>query len=63
MTRYGFQEGAAVGYNPAKRGRALHHRLTAFVLETRMMANFWLRPAILAAPITYWPSLIQPSLT
>lgn len=44
MTRYGFQEGAAVGYNPAKHGRASHHPLMAFVSETRMMANFWLRP-------------------
>jgi Transposase DDE domain group 1 len=26
MTRYGQQEGAARGYNPAKRGRASHHR-------------------------------------
>jgi len=44
MTRYGRQEGAARGYNPAKRGRASHHPLMAFVADTRMIANCWLRP-------------------
>ena len=44
MTRYGCQGGAAKGYNPAKRGRASHHPLMAFVSETRMIANCWLRP-------------------
>ena len=44
MTRYGSQEGAAKGYNPSKRGRASHHPLMAFVSETRMIANCWLRP-------------------
>ena len=44
MTRYGCQDGAAKGYNPAKRGRASHHPLMAFVSETRMVANCWLRP-------------------
>ena len=44
MTRYGVQEGAARGYNPAKRSRASHHPLMAFVADTRMIANCWLRP-------------------
>jgi len=44
MTRYGAQEGAARGYNPAKRGRASHHPLMAFVADVRMIANCWLRP-------------------
>lgn len=44
ITRYGCQDGAAKGYNPAKRGRASHHPLMAFVSETRMIANCWLRP-------------------
>jgi hypothetical protein len=44
MTRYGTQEGAARGYNPVKRGRASHHPLMAFVADTRMIANCWLRP-------------------
>lgn len=44
MTRYGQQDGSARGYNPAKRGRASHHPLMAFVAETRMVANLWLRP-------------------
>jgi hypothetical protein len=44
MTRYGGQERAAKDYNPAKRGRASHHPLMAFVSETRMIANCRLRP-------------------
>lgn len=44
MTRYGQQEGATRGYNPSKRGRASHHPLMAFVSDTRMVANCWLRP-------------------
>jgi hypothetical protein len=44
MTRYGEQQGAKVGYNPAKRGRKSHHPLMAFVAECRMVANVWLRP-------------------
>jgi len=44
MTRYGRQEGAARGYNPRKPGRYSHHPLMAFVADTRMVANLWLRP-------------------
>jgi hypothetical protein len=44
MTRYGTQQGATKGYNPKKTGRASHHPLMAFVAETKMVANFWLRP-------------------
>lgn len=44
MTRYGVQDGAAKGYNPAKPGRNSHHPLMAFVADTRMVANLWLRP-------------------
>ena len=44
MTRYGKPEGAAKGYNPSKPGRLSHHPLMAFVADTRMMANCWLRP-------------------
>jgi hypothetical protein len=44
MTRYGQPEGAAKGYNPRKPGRLSHHPLMAFVADTRMMANCWLRP-------------------
>jgi hypothetical protein len=43
MTRYGAQDGAVRGYNPSKRGRASHHPLMAFVADTRMIANCWLR--------------------
>ncbi len=44
MTRYGEQEGSAKGYNPQKRGRNSHHPLIAFISQTRMVANAWLRP-------------------
>lgn len=44
MTRYGMQQGAARGYNPTKRGRPSHHPLMAFVADTQMVANLWLRP-------------------
>jgi hypothetical protein len=44
MTRYGRQGGAARGYNPTKPGRNSHHPLMAFVADTRMVANLWLRP-------------------
>lgn len=44
MTCYGPQEGSACGYNPAKRGRASHHPLMAFIADGRRVANCWLRP-------------------
>jgi hypothetical protein len=44
MTRHGMQQGAAKGYNPRKPGRLSHHPLMAFVADTRMIANCWLRP-------------------
>lgn len=49
ITRYGNQEGSAVGYNPNKRGRNSHHPLMAFVGQTRMVANAWMRPGNTAA--------------
>ena len=49
ITRYGGQEGSKVGYNPTKPGRASHHPLMAFIAETRMVANAWLRPGNTAA--------------
>ena len=49
ITRYGEQEGSKVGYNPSKPGRASHHPLMAFIAETRMVANAWLRPGNTAA--------------
>lgn len=44
MTRYGEQEGAKVGYNPHKPGRASHHPLIAFMADMRMVVNAWMRP-------------------
>ncbi|UKJ07859.1 IS1380 family transposase [Solitalea lacus] len=49
ITRYGEQEGSAVGYNPNKKGRNSHHPLMAFISQTRMVANAWLRPGNAAA--------------
>ena len=68
MTRYGKPEGAAKGYNPSKPGRLSHHPLMAFVADTRMMANCWLRPgnsasannaqAFLASTLEHAPSAV-----
>lgn len=45
ITRYGqAQEGSRRGYNPKKPGRPSHHPLMAFVADTKMVANSWLRP-------------------
>jgi hypothetical protein len=43
ITRYGNQEGAKKGYNPKKMGRNSHHPLIAFIDQTKMVANTWLR--------------------
>lgn len=43
VTRYGKQEGAEKGYNPAKKGRPSHHPLLAFLNESRMVLNIWNR--------------------
>ena len=49
ITREGEQEGAKIGYNPNRRGRNSHHPLMAFVDQTKMVANAWLRPGNTAA--------------
>lgn len=49
ITREGSQQGAAKGYNPNRRGRNSHHPLMAFISQTRMVANAWLRPGNTAA--------------
>jgi IS4 transposase len=43
ITRYGVQEGAKKGYNPAKKGRCSHHPLIAFIGDVKLVANMWLR--------------------
>jgi len=43
ITRYGNQEGATKGYNPKKMGRNSHHPLMAFIDQTKMVANAWMR--------------------
>ena len=49
ITRAGDQQGSAKGYNPNRRGRNSHHPLVAFISQTRMVANAWLRPGNTAA--------------
>lgn len=43
ITRYGNQDGAKKGYNPAKKGRAAHHPLIAFLNGSRIVLNIWNR--------------------
>jgi len=43
ITRYGRQEGVAVGYNPRKQGRGSHHPLIAFAAEAKMIVQSWMR--------------------
>jgi len=43
ITRHGSQDGVVKGYNPKRRGRGSHHPLIAFVAESKMIANAWLR--------------------
>jgi len=43
ITRYGVQQRAKKGYNPAKRGRPSHHPLIAFIAGVKLVANMWLR--------------------
>jgi hypothetical protein len=49
LTRYGTQEGVEKGYNPKNRGRGSHHPLLAFVAESKMVANAWMREGNTAA--------------
>jgi hypothetical protein len=41
--RYGRQEGAMRGYNPARRKGACHHPLLAFISEPTLVLHSWLR--------------------
>jgi hypothetical protein len=43
VTRYGQQQGSQKGYNPIKPGRLSHHPIMAFLAETRMVINGWMR--------------------
>jgi hypothetical protein len=43
ITKYGSQEGAKKGYNPAKKGHFSHHSLIAFVDDLKLVANMRLR--------------------
>ncbi len=43
ITRYGEQEGTALGYNPKKKGRPSHHPLIGFLNRTKYVVNLWNR--------------------
>ena len=43
QTKYGYQEGAAVGYNPQKRGRKSFHPLLAVAAGTRLCPYYRFR--------------------
>ena len=43
LVRYGKQEGATIGYNPKKHGRASHHPIMAFCAELNMVVDSWMR--------------------
>lgn len=53
ISRYGHQEGVEQGYNPRKHGRGSHHPLLAFVAETKMVANAWMRSGNSAASTAF----------
>lgn len=44
ITRYGKQEGTAVGYNRQRQGNPSHQPLFAFAADLRMVLHAWLRP-------------------
>ena len=59
ITRYGEQEGVAVGYNPKKQGRGSHHPILAFVNELNMVAHATLRPGNAVSKSDFEPFLEQ----
>lgn len=44
ITRFGNQEGTAIGYNRQRRGAPSHEPFFAFVADLRMVLHTWLRP-------------------
>lgn len=43
QTVYGNQEGADIGFNPAKRGAKSYHPMLAFVSDMKLIVNSWFR--------------------
>jgi len=54
LTRYGEQEGAKKGYNPAKHGRPSHNPLLAFLNRSRYVIHMWNRSGNVAS----WNNII-----
>ncbi|MCX5814375.1 MAG: IS1380 family transposase [Proteobacteria bacterium] len=49
LTRYGEQEGAKKGYNPAKHGRPSHNPLLAFLNRSKYVIHLWNRSGNVAS--------------
>ncbi len=49
LPRYGEQEGAKKGYNPAKHGRPSHHPLLAFLNRSKYVIHLWNRSGNVAS--------------
>jgi hypothetical protein len=49
LLRYGEQEGAKRGYNPAKHGRPSHHPLLAFLNRSKYVVHLWNRSGNVAS--------------
>ena len=56
-TRYGHQEGAAVGYNPHKRGRKSHHPLICVAARTRLCLHLEWRPGDTVSATDWQPAM------
>jgi hypothetical protein len=54
LPRYGEQEGAKKGYNPAKRGRPSHSPLLAFLNRGKYVINVWNR----SGNVTSWNNIL-----
>ena len=44
LARYGHQQGACRGYNPARHGGRSHHPIVAVLAESQFVLHAWLRP-------------------
>lgn len=56
-TRYGFQEDAAVGYNPQKRGRKSHHPLICIAAHARLCMHMEWRPGDTVSATDWQPAM------
>ncbi len=52
ITRYGNQEDAEKGNNLKRHGRKSHHSIIAFVAQTKMIANAWMKSGLVNTILT-----------